>query len=68
QARDHSAVSSQMTGRRVRMLACIPSGARHAGSTVSPHGYRGLTASAFSLPWRSAKVIGKTTLPSYFSV
>ncbi|MCU7945545.1 MAG: hypothetical protein KZQ72_02685, partial [Candidatus Thiodiazotropha sp. (ex Cardiolucina cf. quadrata)] len=26
----------------------------HAGSTVSPHGYRGLTASAFSLPWRSA--------------
>ncbi|MCU7948208.1 MAG: hypothetical protein KZQ72_16495, partial [Candidatus Thiodiazotropha sp. (ex Cardiolucina cf. quadrata)] len=29
--------------------------ARHAGSTVSPHGYRGLTASAFSLPWRSAK-------------
>ncbi|MCU7878724.1 MAG: tetratricopeptide repeat protein, partial [Candidatus Thiodiazotropha sp. (ex Lucinoma borealis)] len=30
-------------------------GARHDGSTVSPHGYRGLTASAFSLPWRSAK-------------
>ncbi|MCU7877248.1 MAG: hypothetical protein KZQ84_10690, partial [Candidatus Thiodiazotropha sp. (ex Lucinoma borealis)] len=30
------------------------SGARHDGSTVSPHGYRGLTASAFSLPWRSA--------------
>ncbi|MCU7878768.1 MAG: hypothetical protein KZQ84_18580, partial [Candidatus Thiodiazotropha sp. (ex Lucinoma borealis)] len=29
-------------------------GARHDGSTVSPHGYRGLTASAFSLPWRSA--------------
>ncbi|MCU7877642.1 MAG: carboxypeptidase-like regulatory domain-containing protein, partial [Candidatus Thiodiazotropha sp. (ex Lucinoma borealis)] len=28
--------------------------ARHDGSTVSPHGYRGLTASAFSLPWRSA--------------
>ncbi|MCM8921100.1 MAG: hypothetical protein LC540_13745, partial [Candidatus Thiodiazotropha sp.] len=29
-------------------------GARHDGSTVSPHAYRGLTASAFSLPWRSA--------------
>ncbi|MCU7890466.1 MAG: hypothetical protein KZQ78_02180, partial [Candidatus Thiodiazotropha sp. (ex Ustalcina ferruginea)] len=29
-------------------------GARHGGSTVSPHGCRGLTASAFSLPWRSA--------------
>ncbi|MCU7879071.1 MAG: anion permease, partial [Candidatus Thiodiazotropha sp. (ex Lucinoma borealis)] len=32
-------------------------GARHDGSTVSPHGYRGLTASAFSLPWRSANVV-----------
>ncbi|MCU7879062.1 MAG: hypothetical protein KZQ84_20155, partial [Candidatus Thiodiazotropha sp. (ex Lucinoma borealis)] len=37
------------------------SGARHDGSTVSPHGYRGLTASAFSLPWRSAED-GRATL------
>lgn len=28
----------------------------HVGYTVSPRGFRGLTASAFSLPWRSAKV------------
>ncbi|MEJ1438152.1 MAG: hypothetical protein RPU61_12735 [Candidatus Sedimenticola sp. (ex Thyasira tokunagai)] len=28
----------------------------HAGHPVSPRDYRGLTASAFSLPWRSAKV------------
>ncbi|WXG51631.1 MAG: hypothetical protein RNU03_12250 [Candidatus Sedimenticola sp. (ex Thyasira tokunagai)] len=27
----------------------------HAGHPVSPRDYRGLTASAFSLPWRSAK-------------
>ncbi|MCU7892246.1 MAG: sigma-54 dependent transcriptional regulator, partial [Candidatus Thiodiazotropha sp. (ex Ustalcina ferruginea)] len=33
-------------------------GARHGGSTVSPHGCRGLTASAFSLPWRSANDAG----------
>ncbi|MCU7893353.1 MAG: M3 family metallopeptidase, partial [Candidatus Thiodiazotropha sp. (ex Ustalcina ferruginea)] len=33
--------------------------ARHGGSTVSPHGCRGLTASAFSLPWRSAKEISQ---------
>jgi len=26
----------------------------HVGYTVSPRGFRGLTASAFSLPWRSA--------------
>ncbi|MEJ1414487.1 MAG: hypothetical protein RPU90_13125 [Candidatus Sedimenticola sp. (ex Thyasira tokunagai)] len=26
----------------------------HAGHPVSPRDYRGLTASAFSLPWRSA--------------
>ncbi|MCU7877988.1 MAG: hypothetical protein KZQ84_14515, partial [Candidatus Thiodiazotropha sp. (ex Lucinoma borealis)] len=38
-----------------------PSGARHNGSTVSPHGYRGLTASAFTLPGRSA-VEGKDTV------
>ncbi|MCU7878661.1 MAG: CZB domain-containing protein, partial [Candidatus Thiodiazotropha sp. (ex Lucinoma borealis)] len=39
------------------------SGARHDGSTVSPHGYRGLTASAFSLPWRSAgEIADKTNL------
>ncbi|MET0052160.1 MAG: TlpA disulfide reductase family protein, partial [Candidatus Thiodiazotropha sp.] len=27
---------------------------RHVGFPVSPRDYRGLTASAFSLPWRSA--------------
>ena len=27
----------------------------HVGYTVSPRGFRGLTASAFSLPWRSAR-------------
>ncbi|MCU7891845.1 MAG: DUF2235 domain-containing protein, partial [Candidatus Thiodiazotropha sp. (ex Ustalcina ferruginea)] len=37
-------------------------GARHGGSTVSPHGCRGLTASAFSLPWRSAND-KRTTAP-----
>ncbi|MET0051287.1 MAG: GNAT family N-acetyltransferase, partial [Candidatus Thiodiazotropha sp.] len=30
---------------------------RHVGFPVSPRDYRGLTASAFSLPWRSASVV-----------
>ncbi|MET0052277.1 MAG: hypothetical protein ABW095_14535, partial [Candidatus Thiodiazotropha sp.] len=30
---------------------------RHVGFPVSPRDYRGLTASAFSLPWRSVIVV-----------
>ncbi|MEJ1354280.1 MAG: EAL domain-containing protein [Candidatus Sedimenticola sp. (ex Thyasira tokunagai)] len=32
----------------------------HAGHPVSPRDYRGLTASAFSLPWRSAIAMAKS--------
>ncbi|MET0049777.1 MAG: PAS domain-containing protein, partial [Candidatus Thiodiazotropha sp.] len=34
---------------------------RHVGFPVSPRDYRGLTASAFSLPWRSAEEQNRLT-------
>ncbi|OOZ37402.1 EAL and HDOD domain-containing protein [Solemya velesiana gill symbiont] len=48
--RDHQLEFLAEKQASLRPLACCA----HDGQAVRPHGYRGLTASAFSLPWRSA--------------
>jgi len=56
QARHRSVASSRMTGRHVRMRSLDPLWRlRHVGYPVSPRGYPGLPASAFSLPWPAAR-------------